>query len=393
MSDELDKILYQKLNSAKKVPKEKSDKLKVIIHESLYNKTDKKVHKYSLIKVVMTSCASLLLTAGIVYAGTTVVEKIWKQPQKTVGFYSEENKDKNTITKEEQASIMTEIEAKEKAKKLLEKFGHEREKIELVELENNAYDYEILWHIKTEKGTNIRFNAKDETYFSISFEEVSNDNITQYRTNKVEAEETARQICEKYGYNLEEYNDVNVKSNLNSEKDSYIWYVDFSKKYEGLKNPYEEISIGFIPEINKLYYLKVNDKKYENNSLQITEEQAKKIVLGIEEKIDTVYSIKNINTMLGIAKMNGDAYLRMTDYEQYRKQKYNSYPSEKIEEYRTESRVRKVWMVFIEYDILDSVDYDTESYNPFDNRYTYYIDGTTGEVIGGAPIYYEWIEN
>ena len=46
------------------------------------------------------------------YAGAKVYEKVWKQPEKTVGFYAEGNE--NIITKEEQASAMSEKEAREK---------------------------------------------------------------------------------------------------------------------------------------------------------------------------------------------------------------------------------------------------------------------------------------
>src|SRR5699024_1704978 len=129
----------------------------------------------------------------------------------------------------------------------------------------------------------------------------------------------------------------------NTEEDSYLWYIDFYKEYNGIINPYERISVGYVPEINEIYYFVVCDSKYENNSLEITEEQAKQIALEAEQKIDTGYKIKSVKTKLDIDRMNGDAYLRTTDYEQYCKQSTIEYPSKNYVEYRTEKSVRKVW--------------------------------------------------
>ena len=52
--------------------------------------------------------------------------------------------------------------------------------------------------------------------------------------------------------------------------------------------------------------------------------------------------------------------------------------------YRTESRVRRVWLVIIVYDIPNRFDKD---FNPNDERFSYFIDVTTGEVIGGGSIF------
>ena len=66
--DNIEKKLYQDLNEDITIP----EKCEEVIRESL--KTKRK--HYSLIKVVSTACASLMITAGIVYAGTKVAETI-----------------------------------------------------------------------------------------------------------------------------------------------------------------------------------------------------------------------------------------------------------------------------------------------------------------------------
>ena len=65
------------------------------------------------------------------------------------------------------------------------------------------------------------------------------------------------------------------------------------------------------------------------------------------------------NIMLNFEKVEGDRY------------KYK----EDAVIYKTEERVRKVWCVVITYDIEES------GYLP---AFTYYIDSTTGEIIGGS---------
>lgn len=379
--DKLDKMLFSELKR-----EEAPSEFKSIIKSSLNDNNVKRKH-YSLIKIATTACASLLITAGIVYASTTVIEKIWKKPEKTVNFFSENNT--NTVTEEEKKNAMSETEAKEYAKKLLKKFGYENEKIELIKLSNQTIDFEVIWEIKTKNNISINFNAiKKDEYIRFRNKGLLNKNIHGYKTNKLEAEKTAKSLCKKYGYDLEEYTMVKVYANSNKEDEAYIWYVNFYKEYDGIVNPYQAIHIGFIPEINELYFLDVRNSKYENNPVEITEEQAKQIVLETESKIDTVYEIKNININLDIDKMNGDSYLRTTDYEQYRKQQQGEYLGKDVT-YRTDNTVRKVWMVTIVYDIPETVDRFDDSFNPFDEYYTYYVDATTGEVIGGSPNYYK----
>ena len=174
---------------------------------------------------------------------------------------------------------------------------------------------------------------------------------------------------------------------MNSEKKSYIWYISFYKEYDGIVNPYENISISFVPEINEFYYFSVSNRKYENNPVEITMEDAKKIALEEEKKINTKYEISDSKADLNIISMNGEAYLRITDYKQMQEQSSVDYPSESWVTYRTDSRVRKAWVVTIKYNIPDSINKFDGSYNANDEQFSYYIDATTGEIIGGCGNY------
>ena len=377
--DELDKKLYNDLNLEIEVP----GKLKKIIKEELQKERKKETH-YSFSKIVITACVSLLVTTGIVYAGTVLTNNIWKEPEKVIGFYSEENKNQNIITESERARAMSKTEAESKAKELLKKFGHSNETIKLIELDSNPNNYELIWHIETNNKSIIEFEAEKGKSFSVFFESVLAKNIDNYRTTEEKAIKTAEKLCEKYGYFPNKYSDIEIRSNLVSQKDAYIWYADFSKKYDDMFNPFEKIKIGFIPEINEIYYFIVKDEEYDNNSIEVSKEQAEKIALDAEQQINTGYNIKSIYSNLDIAKMNGDAYARKVDYDQYYQERHSkNYSINDTIIYRTDSYIRKVWMVTIEYDTLNK-----DNTNVYDEYYTYYIDVTTGEIIGGNPIYY-----
>ena len=108
--DDIEKRLYHDLNIQMEIP-EKCDE---VIKEAL---KPKKKH-YSWIKIATTACASLMITAGGVFAGTKVVETIWKKPDKVVGNIE------STITEEDMIGIMSEEEARNKANGILEKFGY-----------------------------------------------------------------------------------------------------------------------------------------------------------------------------------------------------------------------------------------------------------------------------
>lgn len=356
------------------------EKAKTKIAVSNYLKEDTAIKKNSNIpKMVATIIITIGITTGMTYAGTAIYNRIWKQPERIVGFYDENN---NPIsTKEEKETTITKEEAEEKAREILKKFGHDNEKIQVVELKSNPRAYELMWRIKTQQKSYVWIDAKGRNKMIISFNNIIDDSIKKYKSNKEEAKETAKKLFEEYGYNVDNYNSVEVTSNLISEEDSYIYSVKFYNEYEGIKNNYEEINISFIPQINKIYYFNVNNINFENNSIVVTEEEAKSISLNAEQKVKTNKNIKSIYTNLDIVQVNGDAYLRINDYNQYKEQSYSNYEKQNYIVYKTENITRKAWVVTVEYDV-------DEKTNTFDKYYTYYIDSETGEIIGGNPYYY-----
>lgn len=379
--DDLEKKLYMDLNTNMEIPTEFKDIIRKSLNEA---KAKKKVEHYKLSKIIVTACASLLITTGIVCAGTVISKNIWKEPEKTVGFYDEQSNSTDIITEKAKEEAISEKEAIKKTEIILEKFGYKNEKIKTAELSNYSNNYELTWRIETKNGIFLEFDARGGNYLNIKFNNILYKDIDKYRSTKKKAEITAREICKKYGYDLTKYDDVKISSNMILEDESYIWYADFKKKYNEFVNPYESIYVGFIPEINELYYFIVYDTKYDDNPINIDKEKAIEIAVKNEEKIDIGYKIKNTSASLNIVKMNGDAYLRSKDYNQYKKQQKQDYPIEEYIEYRTESLVRKAWEVTVEYDIGEEKGRIVDENGITYRLYTYYIDATTGEIIGGT---------
>ena len=368
--DDIEIKLYHDLNLKTEIP----DECEKVIKEALH----KRKKHYSLVKILTTACASLLITAGVVYAGTKVIETIWKKPEKVIGQVLEEN-----ILEEEKQGVINETDAKETAEELLRKFGYKNEKIKSIELEKNVINYKVNWNIKTTNNIVLEFDSKGGKGLSIFVDEILKRDIEGYHTTKQEAEKTARDLCEKLGYDLTEYKHVEIDSNLEKEGNAYIWYVDFYKEYDGLVDNYNKISIAFIPEINEIYYFIVSDENYENNPVEINEEQAKETALKEEKKTNLKYEVKDTSAELSIVSMNGEAYARTYNYKQFCEQRNTiDYPDNKYIEYRTDRHIRKAWKITIEYSISKS-EMSDKSFNIQDLGYTYYVDATTGEIIGG----------
>ena len=351
----------------------KKSQMKIAVSE--FTKEREKMPKINKIsKYVAIAIITLGIGTGIVYAtGTAIYDKIWKQP--------ETYKISNEITEKDKENAISEEEARQKAEEYLRKIGLDDEISELG-LKKSLQGNDVIWDIGFTKGTMI-MDCKGN-FQSLNIPSFNYSIPYNYGITREEARKTAKELLAKYNpeNNNNEYELVSLKGNMEDEKISYIWYADFYKKYGDLYNQYEKISIGWIPTINGLYSLNIENSKYENNEQTITKEEAIKIATEKDKKIETRHSIASTEAKIGIDKMNADVIYREKDIENYDKGTLNYQTEEnglyKIKEdtefYKVDNRVRKVWEVTIYYD------YYKENYQ---GRYIYYIDATTGEVIGG----------
>ena len=373
----LDEFLHGFKNNEQVVPKSFTNAIKNFSPKSKESRNW--IMKAKAIKKSIIVATGLLLGSGVAFAATKTYENIWKQPE-TYKFSYE-------ITEQEKENTISEEEAKSKATEYFRKIGLEKEINGLV-LTKNAYKDEVQWSIKFESGT-MEINSKGKIE-SLNIPSCDYKIPYNYGITREEARKTAKELLAKYNPNNndDEYELVSLKRNAENDKDAYIWYADFYKKYDDLLNKHEKISIGWIPKINGLYSLNFENYKYENNDQKISKEEAIKIAVEKDKQIETRHNIASTDAELGIDKMNTEVVYREKNIEEYEKGTINFIIEEngthKLKEdavfYKVDNRVRKVWEVTLYYDYYK---YDKD----FPERFVYYVDATTGEIIGGARFY------
>lgn len=359
----------------KKIMNNILSKSRMKIAASEFEKENTKKTNKNIPKLVATFVITTTVTGGLVYAtGNAIYEKIWKQPETYEFSYEVTEKDKENAISEE--------EARKKAEEYLRKIGLEDE-ISGLGLMKSWRGNDVIWDIGFTKGT-MQMDSKGN-FQSLNIPSYNYKIPYNYGITREEARKTAKELLLKYNpnNNSDEYELVSLKRNMENDEASYIWYADFYKKYGDLYNQYEKISIGWVPTINGLYSLGIENSKYENNEQKISKEDAIKIATEKDKQIETRYNITSTEAEIGIDKMNADVVYREKNIEDYEKGTINFEPDEngtyKIKEdaefYKVENRVRKVWEVTIYYDYYK---YD------YPERYVYYVDATTGEIIGGS---------
>lgn len=373
----LDEFLYKFKNDEQTIPHSFTNTIKNFSPKSKESRNW--IMKVNAIKKSIIIATSLLLGSGVVFAATKTYENIWKQPE-TYEFSYE-------LTEQEKKEAISEDEAKNKATEYLRKIGLEKE-INGLSLTKDAYEDEVRWNIGFESGT-MEINSKGE-FESLNIPSYNYKIPYNYGITREEARKTAKELLTKYNpnNNNDEYELVSLKRNMENDEASYIWYADFYKKYGDLYNNYEKISIGWVPTINGLYSLSIENSKYENNEQKILKEDAIRIATEKDKQIETRHNIVSADAELGIDKMNTEVVYREKDIEEYEKGTINFTLGEngtpKIKDdavfYKVDNRVRKVWEVTIYYDYYK---YDKD----FPERFVYYVDATTGEIIGGNRFY------
>lgn len=344
---------------------------------SEFIKEDIEVKKvYKLPKIVATIIATIGIMSGLVYATANIYEKIWKEPK--------EYRIDQGVTEEEKQKCITKEEAQKIGETYLEKIGFGEQQIIRAELEKDTRLNDNVWLINT-KSVRIKIDAITGKIKYVYIPSTEYKKPENYGITREEARIKAKELLEKYRPNemSGEYELVSLKRNSEYDKNAYIWYADFYKKYDNLLNENEHINIGWVPTVDWLYSLDIQNDKYENNEEKITKEEAIKIATEKDSLITKNRKIKSTKAQIRIEKMNEQVYLRENFTEEYEKGTLNY---EKTSEngwqikkdaifYETEGRVRKVWVVVIEYEKQE------KGKSPL---FTYYIDTTTGEIIGGA---------
>lgn len=360
MNDEIKKKLKMKISISK-------------VKENENNIVNRK-EKFILKNVGIVATLLIILTGGV-FAGGKIIEntKIWKTPEKV-----ENATDK--ITEESKKENITEKEAKEIAINKLKQIGFNTDIVKTdhyKEIDSNK----IMYRFFTRDNYEISIDGKTGEFFDIW-----NENADNQDENIEITEEEAIKIANKYyklfGFKDGEYEITEVGSYNNrptGEGPGFKMDITYNKKYGDVYNPYEYITISIESKYKNFDYFRVGNIPFDNNEIIIKEEEAIKIALKEDSKIKTNKIIKT-NAKKMIVKMNADAYDRINNTEKYYKYVQTpNYPTEERSYYNVEDKVRNAWVVVITYE-NDSSDVE-KKYT--EEKYSYFVDCTTGEIIGG----------
>lgn len=356
-------------------------KLKTKIAISQIKKEEEKAmnqkKKFILKNIGIAACMVISIT-GVVFAGSKVIEKIWKTPERI-----ENATDK--ITEKSKKENITEEKAKEIAINKLKEIGFNTNIIKTNHYKEIDSD-KIMYRFSTEDNYEISINGQTGEFF-----EIWNNNQNIQDTNVTITEEEAKKISNEYyklfGFKEGEYEITKVWSNNeegSGKGSGFEIDITYNKKYEDTYNPYESIDIGIESKNKNFDYFRVTNIPFDNNETIISKEEAIQIALNEDKKIETNKVIETSVKKM-VVKMNSNAYERIQNKEKYYEAMQTiDYPLEERNYYNINDKIRNAWVVVITYE---------DNFNDIVKRYTegqfsYFVDCTTGEIIGGYVMDY-----
>jgi hypothetical protein len=332
----------------------------------------------NIFKAIVTAVAGIILSTGVVFAGTKVYESIWKTPEKIESLTDE-------ITEESKKENITEEQAKEIAVNKLKEIGFNSNIVNTnhyKEIDSNK----IMYRFDKEENYEVSINGQTGEFYDIWN---NNKNIQDINTTITEQEaiDVANKYYKLFGFTDGEYEITRIYSNNNDgsgKGDGYKIDITYNKKYGEVHNPYESISIGIESKNKDIHYFRVENNPFDNNEIAITKDEAIQIALNEDKKIET-NNIVETKAQKMIVKMNADAYERINNKDKYYEVMQNAnYPNEERNYYNIENKIRNAWVVVITYE--DTYEDVEKRYT--EGKYSYFVDATTGEIIGGHTMDY-----
>lgn len=369
----------------------KKSQMKIAISE--FQKEESTMPKINKIaKSVATILVVLGLGTGVVFATTNLYRKIWKEPESYTQEEIQNELPPAEVTEEEKKELISEDEAKKKGLEILEKLGYKNQTINRIELkrgyeENTKSYYMIKTKWGYEEGLMIQLDANGGDFIAFNDMDLK---YKHFQTDILEDDEIAKVANDIY--NKLEIKEGEYKLTKTTSQDHYfenqsnkLLGANFYKYYDDIANKYESFSVSFITVNGQIYLNSVllnKDSSYQHNPVVITEEEALNIAKNKEQELSP-HEITNITSSLAIEKMNAFIY-------QVENNKYNVTGTMEDEiYYKTENITRKVWKIKIEHNIDDRNYPDFNQYVKEGMDKYYYIDATTGEIIGGEQAYFD----
>lgn len=348
-------------------------------------KARKQIYKYRMLRILSTTCTLMVIVGGTVFAGYVVYEKIWKEPEQYTYEELQKNISNFEVLDDRKQELITEDKAKEIAYGIIEKLGYEERDIVLIELKNDYNNvqgeyYSMKTDVAEDKGYDINIDARTGELNSFKNKELLFENTLAIDKISDElAKSYADKVFKGLNFSQEQYDyfDCNEIDYIISGKVINLWEAKYNKKYNDVVNPYETLNVDFFVSDGNLEIRAVNkisDGVYDQNSIIVNENEAIQIAKDKEAEI-TSNEIVDVSLELGIRKSNEYIYQLENNINIENKEvtkDNNAY-------YMKNDSIRNVWIVKIRHP-------ENTAYNYKMVNKEYYIDTTTGEILGGKEM-------
>ena len=364
--------------------------------KNAFLKTNKKKSINSFYKIIVTTLYIIISCTSVMAASYFVYEMIWKKPIEYNSYEEkvESEKKNEEIQEGETENIVSTDYILEKANNILQQLDYSNEKLSINLKRSYSEISDLYYEVKTSadysSGIELNFNAEDgELIYFIDRDIDSNYNANTTNVSDEYANNIGKEIFSKLNlnknYKLKEINEI-VNSMNNTQRNE--WYLKYCIEYDGILNEYQRVEIRFYIENNnaKVSQIAIYDDgyNYENNELKLARDDAEKIAKE-KDRLISELDIKTIDINLDIKPMNEFIYLQEKSFG-----KDDGITNENLDDgtniiyskYSNEKILRKVWNVKIKYQFNYIPDEPVHNWKEQFGR-EYYIDATTGEIIGG----------
>lgn len=356
------------------------DKIAIFQLKEEDNKMQQKSKK--VVNIAATVAITIGLSVGTVYAGTVIYDKIWKEPIKISQeeLDKEVEKIKEPITEEEKGEMLNDEKAIEMANEILQNLGYDKTTFKETNIVR-GYDSKNHYILSTKadslKGIVINLNALTGKFEYFC----DNDVISKDMKCDDISEEVAKDIA----------NNIYKKLNIIPQDDGYeimsarrenivygniindMWQVSYAKKYNNTFDENTTFTTAFKIVDGKIMVYRIkrkSEENFESNPVVITKDEAIRIASKKESEFSTL-QISDVSAELSIKKMNIFIYALESNI------------TNDNGEYQIDDIVRNVWVVEIKHNKENKPrDAKLETVKQLYNK-RYYIDCTTGEIIGG----------
>lgn len=383
--DQLDKYIQDIVSQKITEPDDLEEIMLNAIHTA---KGKKRIRRYKITRAIITSVTTIIIITGVGVAGFIAYDKIWKNPEKyTYEEIQETIAEGNNVGEVE--NLITEETAKQNATTIMNNLGYNNETIKSITLQkdinnNDKPFYVIRTGSNENEGFVITLNGNTGELNSFTNNEFNNINVKEDEISNDQAKEYSEQIIENIGFTEKEYQftECSKQQVVSNNQIKSIWVAKYYKLYDGIYNPYEVLTNNFAINDNKIEIssiIETSDGTYDNNPTVITQEEATQIAINKEKEL-TSREIESTSSEIGIRKMNSYIYQLENNIDNT-----NGDSRNKANTIATELKIRKVWIITVKHDKAFKKNMSDLEYLRQTNK-EYYIDITTGEIIGGEEV-------